>query len=306
MAQGGMLTSRVERLVAGGRVVLACFSLLAIYLDPSEPAKFEGLTYSLLVLFVLWALSVALWTWPRVTHPLVWKIATHVTDLLFFTVLIYFTEGPISPFFLYFVFALFSATLRLGVRGVIWTAVSAISIFLAMGIYASQYLGDSSFELNRFLVRSVYLVVIASLLVHLASYEKEVRSELGRLAAWPRTVPKTLEDLMRESLEIASKMLSVPRVLIGWKEDAGPRLFSGAVSEGILTVREEVADFVDPLLREPARRSMILRRDKRPEALVHLEDGRFEWQSDGGVDTEFLDAFRLQACRRGCDLRGSR
>jgi hypothetical protein len=105
MAQGAMLTSRAERLVAGGRVVLATFSLLAIYIDPTEPAKYRELTYSLLVAFVLYALGVALWTWPRLTQGRTWTIATHLADMLFFTVLIYFTEGPVSPFFLYFVFA---------------------------------------------------------------------------------------------------------------------------------------------------------------------------------------------------------
>ena len=38
--------TRSERLVALGRLVLAASSLLAIWLDPAEPAKYAGLTCS--------------------------------------------------------------------------------------------------------------------------------------------------------------------------------------------------------------------------------------------------------------------
>src|SRR5262245_47135169 len=50
-------SGRTERLIAVGRVVLASFSLLAIWLDPSEPAKYATLAYSLLVGYVVYALG---------------------------------------------------------------------------------------------------------------------------------------------------------------------------------------------------------------------------------------------------------
>ncbi len=46
--------SRAERLIAGGRVVLAVSSLFAVWLDPSEPAKYAGIAYSLLVSYVVY------------------------------------------------------------------------------------------------------------------------------------------------------------------------------------------------------------------------------------------------------------
>ena len=47
-----VLHGRTERLVAAGRVVLASSSLLAIWLDPSQPEKYEAVTYGLMAAYV--------------------------------------------------------------------------------------------------------------------------------------------------------------------------------------------------------------------------------------------------------------
>jgi hypothetical protein len=108
---------RAERLIASGRVVLAAFSLLAVWLDPSTPAQHAQTTYFLLLAYVGYALLVALVVW--LTHvPLVrLGFVTHVVDLLVFSVLTYLTQGPTSPFFTYFMFSIVSATLRWQWRG---------------------------------------------------------------------------------------------------------------------------------------------------------------------------------------------
>lgn len=291
-----MLTSRVERLVAGGRVVLSSSSLVAIYLDPAEPAKFADITYAILVLYVAFALGVALWTWPRVTQPLAWTIATHVIDLTFFSVLIYFTEGPTSPFFLYFIFALFSAMLRLHLRGLMWTAVAAVSLFVLMGVYAAEVLHDPAFELNRFVVRSVYLVVVAALLTHLARYEEEVRGELRAIATWPSAVQSTVEQLIGDSLQRAATVLRVPRVLLGWTDGEVPRLFLGRITGTEFFCEEQVGDFAMPLLHGTGLSSTcIARYDKSASVLQRRDDGTFHWSDAPAVDDELREVFRIES-----------
>jgi signal transduction histidine kinase len=296
MPQSTMLTSRVERLVAGGRVVLASFSLLAIYLDPAEPAKFADLTYGVLALYVAFSIGVAAWTWPRVTQPLAWTVTTHVIDLAFFSALIYFTEGPTSPFFLYFIFALFSAMLRLHLRGLIWTAVAAVALFIIMGVYAAEILHDPAFELNRFLVRSVYLVVVASLLTHLAKYEENIRRELRSIAAWPLVIPGTVEELIGDSLQRAAALLHVPRVLVGWSDGETPRLFLGRFEGASFECTEEVGDFAMPLLHEEGlKNTSIVRFDKSTSILQRREDGTFHWTDALAVDVDLREAFAIES-----------
>ena len=104
--------NRGERLITIARVVLAAFSFLAIWLDPSEPAKYAQIAYTLLANYLAYALLVAVLVWsaniPLKRLPLI----THAFDLVAFAFFIYFTEGPTSPFFVYMVFALLCATIR--------------------------------------------------------------------------------------------------------------------------------------------------------------------------------------------------
>lgn len=54
---------RVERLIATGRVVLAASSLLAIWLDPSQPEKYAAATYALMAVYVAYAMGLAGLAW---------------------------------------------------------------------------------------------------------------------------------------------------------------------------------------------------------------------------------------------------
>jgi hypothetical protein len=77
--------SRAERLIAGGRVVLAASSLFAVWLDPTEPAKFASIAYSLLVAYLIYAFGIALLVVVRgspVRGPQ--RLLSHAFDLAFF------------------------------------------------------------------------------------------------------------------------------------------------------------------------------------------------------------------------------
>jgi hypothetical protein len=122
--------ARAERLIAIGRVVLAGFSLLAIWLDPTVPSKHADIAYTLLAVYLGYALALAAWVWHAVAPLERTAVFVHALDILAFTLFMYFTEGPTSPFFLYFVFAVIAAALRWQWRGALWTGFVALAIFL--------------------------------------------------------------------------------------------------------------------------------------------------------------------------------
>src|SRR5262245_26912617 len=128
--------SRVERLIAAGRAILAASSLFAIWLNPSEPLKHAHVAYTLLALYLVYAVLLGAWVWSTADSLARLRLASHVVDLAAFTVFMYFTEGPTSPFFLYFVFALVCATLRWQWRGTPWTAAASLAAFPAVGAVA--------------------------------------------------------------------------------------------------------------------------------------------------------------------------
>src|SRR2546428_11825632 len=93
---------RAELLIAVCRVALAVFSVLAIRLDPSGPARYAGGTRALLgayLAYALAALATLLGPWKL---PGWWKARTRALDLAAFLGLMLFTNGPSSPFFVYF------------------------------------------------------------------------------------------------------------------------------------------------------------------------------------------------------------
>src|SRR5438093_1378282 len=65
---------RAERLIASGRVVLAAFSLLAVWLDPPTPAKYVEITNLLLAGYATYAVGLAVLAWlaraPRRRHEM--------------------------------------------------------------------------------------------------------------------------------------------------------------------------------------------------------------------------------------------
>jgi signal transduction histidine kinase len=218
---------RAERLVAGGRVILAAFSLLAIWLDPAEPAKAAELGYALLVGYVAYAVGLALWVLRR-GHPSGWLgVADHGFDLLFFSLFMYFTAGPASPFFAYFVFCLVGATLRWQWRGTLWTALASVSAYVAVGILFAE-VGDPGFELDRFIIRAVYLLVVAVLLGYLGLHEEQTRREIALLSQVPMTVTTEPRVAAEAVLAWAGEVLGTEHSWLVWsdREEPGVRLAS--------------------------------------------------------------------------------
>ncbi|HXG59331.1 MAG TPA: histidine kinase [Thermoanaerobaculia bacterium] len=227
--------ARAERLIAGARFVLAFFSLVAVYLEPSTPAKYEQTTYTLLSVYTIYALTIVAVTWTTPVPSRQWRLVSHVTDLGLFTFFIYLTEGPASPFFLYFTFSLFCATLRFTWRGIVLTGVSAMAIYGAMAILAS--VADPNFhDTSRVLIREVYLMVIAALLAHLGAFNERLRGELALLAAWPREMASRLDDVLRQALGHAAAIVRSRRVLLVWEEREEPWVHAALWSDGAFSL----------------------------------------------------------------------
>lgn len=227
---------RAERLVAIGRVILAAFSLLAIWLDPAEPAKAAELAYTLLVAYVGYAVALAMWVVRR-GHPIGWLgVADHGFDLLFFSLFMYFTTGPASPFFAYFVFCLVGATLRWQWRGTLWTAVASVSAYVAVGFFFAGVGDDPGFELNRFIIRAVYLLVVAVLLGYLGLHEEQTRREIALLSQVPMTVTTEPRAAAEAVLTWAREVLGTERLWLIWSDLEEPGLRLASFESGLVRI----------------------------------------------------------------------
>jgi signal transduction histidine kinase len=289
--------STAERLIALARVALAATSLLAIWLDPSEPTKYRDIAYALLVGYLGYALLLV---------PLVWllraplglvAIITHGIDLVAFTGFIYFTEGPTSPFFAYFVFSLFCATLRWQRSGTFWTALVVLTLFLGLGLYTALVLKDPDFELNRFIVRSVYLALVALLLAYLSTYEQHIRGQLAKLAAWSSWAipPNASQTPIQEILRHAAGVLEAPRMLMVWDEQDEPFRHVAYFTPGEFHWTHESPLAFEPLVAEPLSNSDFLCPDAGAldARVLRMDAAGFHAWSGSPLNPELRARFRI-------------
>lgn len=266
-----------ERLIAGGRVVLAAFSLLALTLDPSEPKVYAGSAEALVAGYLGLALLVAAGAWLAGALLVRLAVALHALDLAVACLVMWFTDGSDSPFFAYFTFALVGAALRWPWPGTLWTAAAALAAFFGLRLYTTAVAADPEFDLNRFILRSGYLVVVAVLLGYLGAHEHRLRIDLGALAAWPRGARGQAEDHLREVLARAAAILGAPRLLLAWEEADEPWLLLAPWSRSGTELRREPPGTFEPLVAERFEGSNFLCRDAaaREPTVLHASAGSF-------------------------------
>jgi len=288
---------RAELVIAIGRLVLATFSLVAVWLDPSTPSRYAQIAYALLSGYVAYSLLLTLVLFRADTSSRRLPLLTHALDLLLFTLVMFFTEGPTSPFFVYFVFSLFCATLRWGWRGVMWTAAVAMTTFVGMAVYAGKILHEPEFELDRFIIRSVYLGVVAALLAYLGLHEERRHGELSGLAAWPRVIHRDVETLVGQMLLHAADILRAPRLILVWEEDEEPWLYVACRSREDFRYTREPPNAFEPLVADPLRGTDFLCLDTRlpVPTVVHTSPTDLQrWHGDP-LNPAFQARFGIRA-----------
>jgi signal transduction histidine kinase len=252
--------ARAERVIAAGRFVLATSSLIAVYLEPSTPVRLQRPTYALLAIYTIYALALAIVAW-RSTTPMSarWRLILHALDLVLFSIFVYLTEGPASPFFLYFIFSLFCATLRFSWRGILATGVTAMTIYGAMALV------DPHAEVSRVLTRETYLAVIAALLVYLGVHYERLRRELASLASWPRDLAQRIEDVLEGTLAYAASVVNAPRLLLVWEDREEPwRYVAGWSRDGFRLDRLAPSAQAPPGTTQLRNRSCFVRGPEEP------------------------------------------
>jgi signal transduction histidine kinase len=222
------------QVVAAARLALACFALLAIWLDPTQPDRYPAFTYSVLAAYVVHAAIMAILVRRPFSQGL--HVVAHVIDVLIIALLIYLTEGPTSPFFVLASFALLSATLHWQAPGVLLTAAALIVLQLLVNVI------DGVPEIDRFIMRSGYLIVGAALFAYYGIYRERVRSRLARLAEWPPD-EVSLDELpaFDRLLAHAAAVMQSRRVVVAWECEQSPRLFVSVWTGGAESVTDSHA-----------------------------------------------------------------
>jgi signal transduction histidine kinase len=277
---------RAESTLAVIRVVLAGVSLVAIYLDPAKPKLYAPFAYGLLAAYVVYgvALLTMLQVRERVSESA--GLFIHGGDVLVALLMTLFTEGPASPFFMFFGFALLAAGYRWGLRETVLTGVvSALLLGSEAVLVSSPHwpggLIEGPFELKRFIIRCTYVVLLAVMVGYLAEKEKATRERLATLAsdAERARVARELHDGVIQSLLGLRLQLEA----IGWCEPRGS------------AVRVELAR-IDALLDSEVvnLRTMMFERtpidERSGELALMLRDLIERFERGSGISTRFVSS----------------
>jgi signal transduction histidine kinase len=222
---------RIERVLASARVFLAGGGMLAIYLDPTEPARYSAFAYSLLFAYILYSVGVwaVLHRFQEVAPSFPWM---HAVDMAFPAIFTLFTEGPNSPFFLFFVFVMTAAAFRWGFVETMLTSLtismfmSAEAALLTYGKHLGTWL-EGEYEMNRFVIRLSYLVILGVLLGYLAEEQKQLRAEnafVARVIGQAR-VEAGLRGTLKAVLGRTMRVFLAPRALAILQQNSSGRVF---------------------------------------------------------------------------------
>lgn len=215
-----------ERLISLCRLVFAAFAFLAIYLDPTRPARNVDETYAVLIGYLVYSLVLSVTS----LRMLAWyprSLLIHATDIITVGILVHLTGGPDSPFFTFWTFTLLTATMRWSWRGsLITAAILTLQLIVVSWDDIEMSLTQDS-ELNRLILRVGYILVAAAMLGYFGAYRERTRSRLSRLARWPpETIAHEDDPPLANSLQHAAEVLGAGRVLALMQEhdEEGGRL----------------------------------------------------------------------------------
>ncbi|HEY9578970.1 MAG TPA: histidine kinase [Rhizorhapis sp.] len=219
-----LLACDPEWLIGVGRLVTSLFAVVAMHLDPTQPAAFRHESKVIIGLYVAFSLLMVLFPLRR---PLDSKIhlAVHSVDIAVLGCLAVLTDELASPFFSFLPFVLLVTTMRWGLGGAILGAVVLETVLFAVGLPDLQ---DGESELNIFVTRSAYFAVAATMLGYFGAYRERSRQRLAQLADWPfDAIAGNRQHWLGSLFQHAADVLGEPRLLVLWRDQEEP---SGSVA----------------------------------------------------------------------------
>src|ERR1051326_3997557 len=223
--------ARADRVIAVSRFLLALSGAVALLLDPELIPVPLAPPMTVLSFYGIYALIILL-LGARAGSPRL-RIAQLVVDFVVFCAVIGATHGAVSPFFVFFVFWLFCATLRFGARGAIVAAAATALVYVVLAVSQQTIRSDPGY----LLLRISYVAVITLFLLHLARYQQRSGEELLALASWPREVPPRLEALLTQNVRSAARLMDAPRAAIVLEDAEEPWTTVAEMRGGEITVR---------------------------------------------------------------------
>lgn len=263
MTGNRMARRNTGRVVAMGRAILALAFLFALWLEPSVPARGATYGYALLSIYTLWTATLMVVAWRSWWFDFRLATLAQGLDIAMFLAAVYFTESRFtefqSPFLAFAAFLLVASMVRWSWRATVLTAIVLLSTNLVFGI--TMYKLGFDIDLFRFVRRTIYMILLSSMLIWLSMSRGS-----GRTVTLPEPagIPGERRDIVFDAaLALVARSFGASHVAFAFASSEEPwielrRLDGSTMTRGQLSPE----DFAEELLAP------------RPAALFDLERGR--------------------------------
>jgi signal transduction histidine kinase len=197
------LDSTEQRTVAGLRLLLCSAALVVLWIDPTQPETNAPETYAALALYTVYSAALYGASLVESLGAVSFRRFEHWIDIAWCALLVGLSGGPRSLFFVLFFFPILMASFRWGFRA--GFAATVVSTALVLLVSAAVALSEGAIDLNRFLLRPVYLGVLGWVISQRGGFETLLKrrlallKEIGRLSnprlGTDRTIGSSLERL---------------------------------------------------------------------------------------------------------------
>jgi len=239
-------TRRIERWLATARLGLAASTLVAIWLDPTELGR-SWAAYGLFVFYLANGFLILMLLKRREQSTAAFRFLVHAGDIVWPALISLFAEGPRTPFFLFFFFALAAAAYRWGLWETLGTAVAEATLLgiegfivrhvwpqgsLPLRALTGLHINVPEFEPQRLFMLCVYLIVMGFLLGYLAEQQKHLRAEKALITGLlsgirvEEGLTGTIEQIFNEVMS----MYGASRLMVASQESHSKRVFAGELN----------------------------------------------------------------------------
>ena len=259
------------RVIAGGRLLLACLFLIAVWADANQLSPPHVATNLLLAAYAVWSLAVTLIVWDNWWQDARLAAPAHVIDVAVFMLVLYSTAGYTSPYFTFFIFILLAAAIRWGWKETSVTAGAIIAAYFGAGLLLGP---DPQVEIERFIVRTGHLLIISAILIWFGA---------NQWLPWRRMAPREgiagamHGDAFIAALQAGMAAVGARRAILFWQDaadhDTGVvRISAKGARRSVAAAGTEVAGISESLLFDLGK-DRVLRRAQAGRWRFHRASG---------------------------------
>ena len=194
-----------EKTLAWVRLGFSVAAILVIQLNPERAARFPILSHISLFSFFLYSLLLLYLTKREQADSRKIRFAVTCLDVLWISLMVFSTGGSRAPFFAYYLFPVITASSRYGIKGGLLAALAGAVLY---GLIRFSPTWENPLAIDTFIIRTIYLFVLAYIFGILSEFEKKQNEKLMALYKTAGEAA-TQEERRRIARELHDRLLQV-------------------------------------------------------------------------------------------------